>query len=289
MQSIAAVSWFPITALIFGLIFGVLTLGSACLMILKEQRPSGTSVTLAVLGAILLMVCIWQSRGGNIREMQAKIAELEQQTAQLAKQLEEASGQQANRTTTLSDADAQMLTSLSSLQKASTQRGEQINMLNGTQTQISDSITTIKQNTDQNTNQIQVLSDKHEQASVDLHNQLKNQQTMATEHERLINYAITQLEKLQTDTTAMASAQSKQFENLEKQRRILERKVDGVTKQHQAAFTSLREDVEAASAQGQVLNFVKVSTQRELSNLRREVTRLQEHVQRLQGRRHNVQ
>lgn len=133
------------------------------------------------------------------------------------------------------------------------------------------------------------MSDKHEQVSADIQNQLKDNQTKTTEHERLLNYVMPQLDKLQTDFTASASEQSRQFESLEKQRRTLERKVDGLARQHQTEITSLREDVEAASAQGQGLNFVKVSTQRELSNLRREVNRLQEHVQRLRGRRHNVQ
>ncbi len=288
MQSIAAISWFPTTALICGLIFGVMTLGCACLMILKEQRPSRASVTLAVLGALLLIVSIWQSRGGSLHEMQVKIAELEQQTVQLGKTIEELSGQQADRTTTLSDNDTRLHTSLSSLQEASTQQAKRITTLGQAQEQLSTSLTAVKQQNDQNAGQMKTLNDQHEQASTGIQNQLEDYQTKTTEHDRLLDYVMTGVAKLRGDFSTMAADQSRKFEDLEKQRRILAKKVDGIASQHQVELTSLREDVEASSAQGQVLNFVKVSTQRELSNLRREVDRLQEHMQRLQSRRHRT-
>lgn len=90
MQFISAIAWFPTVALICGLVFGVVTLSCACLMI-KEQRHSGISLLLAVLGTLLLIVSIWQSRSGTINELQAKIAGLEQQNRKLAKELEETS------------------------------------------------------------------------------------------------------------------------------------------------------------------------------------------------------
>ncbi len=221
--------------------------------------------------------------------MQVKIAELEQQTAQLSKMLKETSGQQANQATTLSDTDTQLHTSLSSLQEAATQQEKEITTLSETQEQLSTSLTAVKHQTDENVGQMQEINDKHEQASADIHDQLKNYQAQNTEHDRLLDYVMTEVAKLRSDFTAIASDQSTQFEDLEKQRQILAKKVDGMASQQQAELTTLREDVEAASAQGQVLNFVKASTQRELSNLRREMNRLQDNVQRLQGRRHRTQ
>jgi len=131
MQFISAIAWFPTVALICGLVFGVVTLSCACLMIIKEQRPSGISLLLAVLGALLLVVSIWQSRSGTINELQAKIANLEQQNRKLAKELEE-----------------------TTLQTNETQRKQQIETLHHTQTQLHQSFTAVRQQIDQQSMQM---------------------------------------------------------------------------------------------------------------------------------------
>ncbi|ETX06672.1 MAG: hypothetical protein ETSY2_15715 [Candidatus Entotheonella gemina] len=286
MASILAIAWFPTLALICGLVFGVLTLSCACLMIIKEQRPSGISSLLAILGAFLLIVSIWQSRSGNISELQAKIADLEQTNRQLAKEREETSGKQLTQGTNLSDTDTQLQTSLTTLQKATTQ-------LSSTQTELNQSLAKVKQQTDQQANQVQELSDQQQKVSVEIQDQLKSisdsHSTKIIEHQRLLNDVVTRVEKLQTDFTTISANHSEQLENLEKQRQALAKQLNSMAKQHQMALNALREDVEATSAQGKDLNFVKASTQRELSNLRREVSQLQENIQQLQGRRHRGQ
>ncbi|ETW93516.1 MAG: hypothetical protein ETSY1_38875 [Candidatus Entotheonella factor] len=286
MQSILAITWFPTLALICGLVFGVLTLSCACLMIIKEQRPSGISSLLAILGALLLVVSIWQSRSGNINELRAKIADLEQQNQQLAKELEETSGKQLTQSTTLSDADTQLQTSLTHLQQAATQ-------LSNTQTQLNQSLTKMKRQTDQQADKMQELSDQQKKVSTEIQDQLKSvsesHSTKIIEHERLLNHVVSQIEKLQTDLTDISAHHSEQLENMEKQRLALAKQLNSMANQHKIALNSLREDVEATSAQGQDLNYVKASTQRELSNLRRDLNRLQENIQQLQGRRQRGQ
>ncbi len=207
--------------------------------------------------------------------MQAKIVELEQQNKQLAKELEETSGKQVTQSTSLSDTDTQLKTSLTTLQEVATRREQQIAAL--------------KQQTSQQAGQMQELSHQQQKASTEIQNQLKNitdsHSTQITEHDRLLGYVVTQIEKLKTDFTEVSSDHSKQFENLDKKRRVLVQKVNGMASQHQTDLESLREDVEAAPSQDQVLNIVKASTQRELSNLRRDVNRLQDNIQTLQSRR----
>jgi chromosome segregation ATPase len=293
MQSILTISWFPTAALICGVVFGVLTLSGACLMIFKEQRSSGISILLAVLGTLLLVVSIWQSRSSNISELQAKIAEIEQQNRQLAKELEKTSGQQRTQGTTFSDANTQLQTSLSTLQKDESQRKHQIEALNRTQIQIYQSLAEVKQEIDKQSSQIQKLDDKQQQASTSIQDQLKNisdsHSTQLTAHEHLLDKIINQITQLKTAFTSISADHSEQLENLNEQRKTLVQQIDGIAHQHQADLKLLQEDAEAASSQSQELNLVKASTQRELSILRRDIKQLQANIQQLQGRRHRPQ
>jgi DNA repair exonuclease SbcCD ATPase subunit len=232
MQSISAIAWFPTVALICGLVFGVLTLSCACLMIIKEQRPSGISTILAMLGAFLLIVSIWQSRSGNIRKLQAQISHLEQQNQQLRKELEETSGKQQTQSATLGDTDMKLQTSFNALQKAATQHRQQLESLSYTQTQLNQLLTEMQKKIDQQADQVQNLSAQQQEVS-DSHS------TKITEHTHLLDYLVAQIEQLKTDFTAMSADHSEQLENLEKQRRALVTQLDGIANQHRTDLKPL--------------------------------------------------
>ena len=109
MQSISAVTWFPTLALICGLVLGaLLCLGYACLMVVNARRLSGSSGLLVMAGALLFVTSIWQSRNVSAGDLQAMVADLQQQNRQLAKTLEEMSRQQQVRSSALSDHDIQL-------------------------------------------------------------------------------------------------------------------------------------------------------------------------------------
>jgi len=96
-----------------------------------------------------------------------------------------------------------------------------------------------------------------------------------------------QFAQLKSAFASMSTDHSEQLEALEKQRKDLAKRLDTIITQHQTDLNALREDVEATS-QGQKLNLVKASTQRELSALRRDLQQMQTNLQQLQGRRYRA-
>ena len=281
MQSLSAVGWLPTAALICGLIFGALTLSCACLMIMRAQRSSGTSISLAMLGALLLVTSIWQSRSGNIDEIKAKIADFEQQNRQLIQEIEEVSGQQKTQSVTLSNAHTKIQTSLTLLQQTATQYKQQMEALTHEQVQIKQWLTEVQHKTEQQAGQIQELRDGQQHV-------FASYSTRLTEQGRLLDHMGTQIALMRADFTAMSEDHAEQLENVAKQRKALAIRLDNLAAAHQTDLKLLQEDIEAVSSPGRELNLIKAATQYELSSLRREVDQLQENLRQLQGRRYRA-
>jgi chromosome segregation ATPase len=281
MQSLSAIGWLPTAALICGLMLGVLTLSCACLMIIREQRSARTSISLAVLGALLLVISIWQSGSGNIDELKAKIADFEQQHRQLSKEMEEVSGQQQTQSVTLSNIHTKIQTSLTSLQQAVNQYGQQTEALTNEQVQIKQWLTRVQNKTEQQAGQIQELRDGQQHVSASYSNRL-------TEQGHLLDHMGTQIAQMRADFTAVSEDHAEQLENVAEQRQALATRLDNMATSHQMNLKSLQEDIEAVSSPGQERNLIKAATQHELSSLRREVDQLQENIRQLQGRRYRA-
>jgi chromosome segregation ATPase len=122
MQSLSVIGGLPTAALICGLIFGVLTLGCACFMIIKDQWLSGARILLAILGTSLLVISIWQSRSGNINEL--------------------AETQYEQQIKVLTNTQIQIKQWLTKVQKKTEQHAGQIQEIRDGQRQVSDSYST---------------------------------------------------------------------------------------------------------------------------------------------------
>ena len=284
MQDLSAVPWFQTTALICALALGVLSLGYACLTIVKAQRLSGASGLLAIVGALLLVVSIWPGRSGDIDNLQAIIVDLRQQNGQLAKTLEEISHQQRSQNAALHDRGTQ----LKVLQKRSHQHQQQIKALNNAQAKSHTLVDETQQQINQEDSQMQKLIDEHLKPFRDSQNILQNAYQLnlskSKENEGLLGNISIQIEELKTDVASISAEYIVQLEALDQQDRILAKQLNRISNQLQTDLMTLQEDVKTAS-QGQSVRLAKASTQRELSTLRREVKQLQTTIQYLQGRR----
>jgi peptidoglycan hydrolase CwlO-like protein len=193
MQSLSVIGGLPTAALICGLIFGVLTLGCACFMIIKDQWLSGASILLAILGTSLLVISIWQSRSGNINELAE--TQYEQQIKALTNKQE------------------QIKQWLTKVQKKTEQYAGQIQEIRDGQRQVSDSYSTrlTEQGRllDHMVTQIAQIRVDFAAMSADHIKQMENvaqqRQALATQLDRMSTAHQRDLKSLQEDIEAVSS------------------------------------------------------------------------------------